>query len=75
MKRIIIVVLMLLSAVSYSQETNSETTNYVENEFIIWLEQDVDASTFAANSNTGIVPKRVLSKRLNIWLFEITDSK
>ena len=75
MKRIIILVLMLLSALSYAQETNSETTNYVENEFIIWLEQDVDASTFAANSNTGIVPKRVLSKRLNIWLFEITDSK
>ena len=75
MKRIIILVLMLLSAISYAQETNSETTNYIENEFIIWLEQDVDASTFAANSNTGIAPKRMLSKRLNIWLFEITDSK
>ncbi|MBR5082487.1 MAG: S8 family serine peptidase [Bacteroidales bacterium] len=45
----------------------------MENEFIIWLEQDVDASTFAAN--VGIVPKRELSKRLNIWLFEIADSK
>ena len=75
MKRIIILVLMLLSALSYAQETNSETTNYVENEFIIWLEQDVDAATFATNSNTDIVPKRMLSKRLNIWLFEITDSK
>ena len=75
MKRIIILVLMLLSALSYAQETNSETTNYVENEFIIWLEQDVDAATFATNSNTDIVPKRMLSKRLNIWLFEITDNK
>ena len=75
MKRIIILGLMLLSALSYAQETNSETTNYVENELIIWLEQDVDASTFAVNSNVGIVPKRVLSQRLNIWLFEISDSK
>ena len=47
--------------------------SYVENELIIWLEQGVDAAKFAANSNEGIVPKRLLSKRLNIWLFEITD--
>ena len=46
---------------------------YVENEFIIWLEQGVDATQFAANSNEGITPKRLLSKRLNIWLFEITN--
>jgi len=46
---------------------------YVENEFIIWLEQGVDAEEFAANSNEGIVPKRLLSERLNIWLFEITN--
>ena len=47
----------------------------MENEFIIWLEQDVDAADFAAKSNTGIMPKRQLSKRLNIWLFEINDNK
>ena len=73
MKHIVILVLMLLSAFSYAQETYPETTNYVENEFIIWLEQGVDAATFAANANVGIVPKRELSKRLNIWLFEIAD--
>ena len=50
---------------------NSDT--YVENEFIIWLEQGVDAAKFAANSKEGIVPKHLLSERLNIWLFEITD--
>ena len=71
---------MLLFVFSYAQEPqtiaeNQKTTNYVENEFIIWLEQDVDAATFAANSNVGIVPKRLLSKRLNIWLFEISDSR
>jgi len=49
---------------------NSDT--YIENELIVWLEQGVDATKFAANSNEGIVPKRLLSKRLNIWLFEIT---
>ena len=76
MKRIIILALMLLPVFSYSQEPLSQKpTTYVENEFIIWLEQDVDATTFAANSNVGIVPKRLLSQRLNIWLFEISDSK
>lgn len=69
--------LMALSVFSYAQEPeqSQESTTYVENEFIIWLEQDVDASDFAAKSNTGIMPKRQLSKRLNIWLFEINDNK
>ena len=67
--------LMALSVFSYAQEPeqSQESTTYVENEFIIWLEQDVDAATFATNSNAGITPKRMLSKRLNIWLFEIDD--
>ena len=74
---IILLAFMLLSAFSYAQEPqqSQKTTTYVENEFIIWLEQDVDASAFAANANVGIVPKRELSKRLNIWLFEIADNK
>ena len=69
--------LMALYVFSYAQEPeqSQESTTYVENEFIIWLEQDVDASDFAAKSNTGIMPKRQLSKRLNIWLFEINDNK
>ena len=69
--------LMSLSVFSYAQEPeqSQESTTYVENEFIIWLEQDVDAADFAAKSNTGIMPKRQLSKRLNIWLFEINDNK
>ena len=69
---------MLLSMFSFGQEQNTESpksNTFVENEFIIWLEKDVDASTFAANSDAGIVPKRQLSERLNIWLFEINDSK
>ena len=76
-KSAIILTMVLLSLISYGQEPNIKTENstYIENEFIIWLEPDIDASTFAANSNAGIAPKRLLSKRLNIWLFEITDSK
>lgn len=76
-KPLFILAIMALSVFSYAQEPqqSQESTTYVENEFIIWLEQDVDATTFAANSNVGIVPKRLLSKRLNIWLFEISDSK
>ena len=65
----------LLPLFSFGQEqiTKTENETFVENEFIIWLEQGVDAATFSANSNVGISPKRMLSKRLNIWLFEIAD--
>ena len=71
MKRLIIILaLMLISLVSFGQEEK-----YVENELIIWLEQGVDASTFAENAKAGIMPKRLLSERLNIWLFEINDSR
>ena len=70
---------MLWPVFSFGQaqpkEENVGTANYMENEFIVWLEQGVDASVFAAYSDAGIVPKRMLSKRLNIWLFEISDSK
>ena len=69
-KSAIVFALMLLPVLSFGQD---KATNFVENEFIIWLEQDVDAATFATNSNAGITPKRMLSKRLNIWLFEIDD--
>ena len=74
-KPLFILALMAMSVFSYAQEPQESqgSTTYVENEFIIWLEQGVDASTFAANSNVGISPKRMLSKRLNIWLFDIAD--
>ena len=76
-KPLFILAIMALSVFSYAQEPqqSQESTTYVENEFIIWLEQDVVAADFAAKSNTGIMPKRQLSKRLNIWLFEINDNK
>ncbi len=76
-KPLFILAIMALSVFSYAQELHEsqKSTTYVENEFIIWLEQGVDAMTFAARCDVAIVPKRLLSKRLNIWLFEITDSK
>ena len=46
--------------------------NYVEKELIIWLEPNVKPYEFAANHPQVISPKRVLSRRLNIWLFEYT---
>ena len=64
--------ILLLSMTSFAQEQKPQET-YVENEFIIWLEQGVDASSFAIESNVGITPKRMLSERLNIWLFETDD--
>ncbi|MBR7021943.1 MAG: hypothetical protein IKI09_00530, partial [Bacteroidales bacterium] len=74
-KSTIVLAMALLPLFSLGQERINKTENetFVENEFIIWLEQGVDAATFSANSNVGISPKRMLSKRLNIWLFEITD--
>ncbi|MBQ4398716.1 MAG: S8 family serine peptidase [Bacteroidales bacterium] len=76
MKRTILLVLALLSVLSYAQEPQTQrSANYVENEFIIWLEQGVDASTFAVNTGIDIQPKRLLSERLNIWLFETADNK
>ena len=75
-KGILFLLLLLLSVFSFAQERQStESISYVENEFIIWLEPGVDAYTFADNANTGILPKRLLSERLNIWLFEVSDSK
>ncbi len=73
-RSLIVIVSLLLSAHSFAQQQEPRST-YVENEFIVWLEQGVDVSRLAADSNLGIAPKRLLSKRLNIWLFEITDSK
>jgi subtilisin family serine protease len=64
-----IIIVTIFTCSIYAQNSDA----YVENEFIIWLEEGVDAAKFAANSNEGIVPKRLLSERLNIWLFEITD--
>ena len=76
---ILIFLLLCQSTLAFGQEPKSvdETraqATYVENEFIIWLEKGVDASAFAVQSNAGITPKRLLSKRLNIWLFEISDN-
>ena len=78
LSNLLILALLSLSMLSFGQEKKSEvetsdSKTYVENEFIIWLEQGVDASNFAIQSNAGIAPKRMLSKRLNIWLFQIND--
>ena len=75
----IILALFFVTMLAYGQEAkkntgvtpSQESTSYVENEFIIWLEQGVDAASFAARSNEAIAPKELLSKDLNIWLFEI----
>ena len=74
LKSAAIIGVMLLSVFSHAQQAPSnakseETASYVDNELIIWLEQGVEASTFAAKCDAAIMPKRLLSKRLNIWLF------
>ena len=65
-----IIISPLFTHLIYAQEP---LFSYIENELIIWLEKGVDATEFASNASQGIAPKRLLSKRLNIWLFEFTD--
>jgi len=54
----------------YQQIHIHNDRQYVENELLIHLNSGVDATKFAANFDEGIVPKRLLSEQLNIWLFE-----
>ena len=74
-KSLIFLTLMLFSLVSFGQgqKPQGSSSTFVEDELIIWLEQGVDVSTFVASVDAGITPKRQLSQRLNIWLFEIAD--
>ena len=73
-KAVIVLPLVFMSMLALGQVNDGQKAmDYVENEFIIWLEQGVEASDFALDSPIGIEPKRLLSKRLNIWLFEIAD--
>ncbi|MBP5797527.1 MAG: S8 family peptidase [Bacteroidales bacterium] len=74
LKTLLFAALLCLTCYSFGQEQKPEAS-YVEDELIIWLEPGVDASSFAAHSNVGIEPKQLLSKRLNIWLFELVNSK
>ena len=70
--------IILLSAIAYFsfQYAFSQSSNdYVENELIIWLEEGVDPYVFSSNYSQQIQPKRVLSSRLNIWLFEYSETK
>lgn len=46
---------------------------YVDNELIIWLQPGVNADEFSSDFSQDVRPKRVLSKRLNIWLFEFSN--
>ena len=78
LSNILVFALIGLSMLSFGQDMKcaveaANTETYVENEFIVWLEPGVDAAEFAARSQVGLLPERLLSKRLNIWLFEIVD--
>lgn len=50
---VVLTTMLLCSFVLFGQEKNAEST-YVENEFIIWLMQDVDAQQFAIRADAGI---------------------
>jgi len=70
MKKIFCIV--MATVLTWSIHAQNSIT-YIENQLLIQLAQGVNAYEFAANSLQSIAPKRLLSKRLNIWLFQFTD--
>lgn len=70
MKKLLCTLILFAWAHSINAQSN---TNYVENEMIIWLKPGVSAHEFAKGAFEDMKPKRLLSRRLNIWLFELAD--
>lgn len=68
------VLLVAIAYFSFQYAFSQSINNYVENELIIWLEEGVDPYLFSSNYSQQIEPKRVLSPRLNIWLFEYSET-
>jgi subtilisin family serine protease len=71
MKRIFTLAILLV----FVQSVNAQfsTNKYVEDELIIWLNPGTSPDEFAKNFPQDVKPKRELSKRLNIWLFEFLN--
>lgn len=67
--------LYTLISFALAHSINAQSSiNYNENELIIWLKPGVNAHEFAKETFEGIKPKKLLSRRLNIWLFELSNS-
>jgi len=66
--------LTILLVFVHSVNAQFSTNKYVEDELIIWLNPGVSPDEFAKNFPQDVKPKRELSKRLNIWLFEFSSS-
>jgi hypothetical protein len=61
--------LYTLISLALVHSTNAQSSiNYVENEMIIWLKPGISAHEFAKGTFEDMKPKRLLSRRLNIWL-------
>jgi len=61
---ILIAIILLVTC-----KLSAQPQEYVQNEVIIWLDKGV-SKDHSPLLHHGLRPKRVLSKRLNIWLFE-----
>lgn len=70
MKKLLCTLILFILAHSINAQSN---INYIENELIIWLKPGVNAHEFAKGTFEDMKPKRLLSRRLNIWLFELAD--
>jgi hypothetical protein len=70
MKQLVLLLALFPVVLGQAQNKPSPQDSYAENELIIWLQPGVDARTFARSAPVKLKPKRLLSKRLNIWLFD-----
>jgi len=73
MKKIAIVIILLTSQLtSHSQQDRA----IVPGQLIIKLRENIDGKKYAIkNLKNNLIPKKQLSKKLNIWLFEYSASK
>lgn len=74
-KNLFIFLFLILAGSLYPQNSSPlQGEKYVPNQLIIQLEQNAGADKFASEmTESGLSPVKVLSKRLNIWLFEFSS--
>lgn len=67
----IFIVFLLVSPNRLLSQEIEPDKNYIENELIIWLKPNITPDQILDKSiSFKLIPKRQLSKRLNIWLYE-----
>ncbi|GJQ62739.1 MAG: hypothetical protein SCALA702_17920 [Melioribacteraceae bacterium] len=76
-KNILLILLLLFSGALYSQNNAPlQEEKYVPNQLIIMLDLNKGADNFANEMKEhGLTPVKLLSRRMNIWLYEYSNNK